>query len=332
MGPVVLRSIAPAIHAAGGVLDCHLMVDDPAHHFEEIAASGGDSVTFHVEAAGDPGRRRGCSSCARPRRRRRLQPGDDPRLRPPTPPGCRCRDRPLHEHPSRATRVRRSCPRRSSGSPSCARLVDVPVQVDGGVGEENARAIRDAGASLLVCGSAIFADARPGERLQAHIHAAVVVSHLDRAIALAERGRGTTYPNPVVGAVVVSPAGEVVGEGWHERKGEPHAEIARAARRRRRALAARRCTSRSSRVRTKARRRRAPTPLSRPGSRRVVIGSLDPNPEAAGGAERLRAAGVEVELVDSFEARRQNEAWRTWVSERPAVRHATRSRPRSTAA
>ena len=48
----------------------------------------------------------------------------------------------------------------------------------------------------------------------------------------------------------------------------------------------------------------------------VVIGSVDPNPVAAGGAERLRAAGVEVVLVDSFEARAQNEAWRTWVSKR----------------
>jgi len=43
MGPVVLRSIAPGIHAAGAVLDCHLMVDDPAHHFAECAASGADS-------------------------------------------------------------------------------------------------------------------------------------------------------------------------------------------------------------------------------------------------------------------------------------------------
>ena len=54
IGPVVLRSIAPGIHAAGGVLDCHLMVDDPTHHLEEFAASGADSVTFHVEAAADP--------------------------------------------------------------------------------------------------------------------------------------------------------------------------------------------------------------------------------------------------------------------------------------
>ena len=55
IGPVVLRSIAPMIHDAGGVLDCHLMVDDPVHHFAEIAESGGDSVTFHVEVAPDPG-------------------------------------------------------------------------------------------------------------------------------------------------------------------------------------------------------------------------------------------------------------------------------------
>src|SRR5436305_11447528 len=50
------------------------------------------------------------------------------------------------------------------------------------------------------------------------------------------------------------------------------------------------------------------------GVARVVVGSRDPNPLAAGGIERLRAAGVEVELADSFRARQQNEAWRTWVS------------------
>jgi ribulose-phosphate 3-epimerase len=41
-------------------------------------------------------------------------------------------------------------------------LVGAPIQVDGGVGEENAAAIREAGASLLVCGSAVFADPDPG--------------------------------------------------------------------------------------------------------------------------------------------------------------------------
>jgi diaminohydroxyphosphoribosylaminopyrimidine deaminase/5-amino-6-(5-phosphoribosylamino)uracil reductase len=56
------------------------------------------------------------------------------------------------------------------------------------------------------------------------------------------------------------------------------------------------------------------------GIAKVVIGSRDPNAEAAGGVERLSAAGLEVEIVDSFEARQQNEAWRTWVAEhRPFV-------------
>ena len=47
---------------------------------------------------------------------------------------------------------------------------------------------------------------------------------IERALELAERGRGTTHPNPVVGAVVARD-GEVVGEGWHEQKGGPHAEV-----------------------------------------------------------------------------------------------------------
>src|SRR3990172_9131512 len=48
--------------------------------------------------------------------------------------------------------------------------------------------------------------------------------HLERALGLAERGRGTTHPNPLGGAAVVRD-GEVVGEGWHERAGGPHAEL-----------------------------------------------------------------------------------------------------------
>jgi diaminohydroxyphosphoribosylaminopyrimidine deaminase/5-amino-6-(5-phosphoribosylamino)uracil reductase len=58
----------------------------------------------------------------------------------------------------------------------------------------------------------------------------------------------------------------------------------------------------------------------RAGVLRVVAGSLDPHPGHGGGLERLRAAGVEVEIVDSFEARAQNEAWRTWAARgRPFV-------------
>src|SRR5579862_1161693 len=53
-GPIVLQSIAPLVHREGGVLDCHLMVDEPAHYFGALQAAGADSVTFHLEAAEDP--------------------------------------------------------------------------------------------------------------------------------------------------------------------------------------------------------------------------------------------------------------------------------------
>jgi diaminohydroxyphosphoribosylaminopyrimidine deaminase/5-amino-6-(5-phosphoribosylamino)uracil reductase len=137
---------------------------------------------------------------------------------------------------------------------------------------------------------------------------------LERALELAERGRGTTHPNPVVGAVLVRD-GEVVAEGWHERKGGPHAEIV--------ALdaAGERARGATLYVTMEPCAHHGTTPpcthaLIEAGVAKVVAGSLDPNPEAQGGFDVLRAAGVEVELVDSFAARAQNEAWRTWVTER----------------
>ncbi|MEX2406326.1 MAG: bifunctional diaminohydroxyphosphoribosylaminopyrimidine deaminase/5-amino-6-(5-phosphoribosylamino)uracil reductase RibD, partial [Actinomycetota bacterium] len=49
--------------------------------------------------------------------------------------------------------------------------------------------------------------------------------YIERAISLAERGRGLVSPNPMVGAVLVASDGRVAGEGWHEGPGTPHAEI-----------------------------------------------------------------------------------------------------------
>ncbi len=137
---------------------------------------------------------------------------------------------------------------------------------------------------------------------------------LERALELAERGRGTTKPNPVVGAVVVRD-GEVVGEGWHERKGGPHAEIVALAE------AGERARGATLYVTMEPCAHHGSTPpcteaLIAAGVAKVVAGSRDPNPEAAGGFDVLQAAGVEVEDADSFAARVQNEAWRTWVSER----------------
>jgi diaminohydroxyphosphoribosylaminopyrimidine deaminase/5-amino-6-(5-phosphoribosylamino)uracil reductase len=144
------------------------------------------------------------------------------------------------------------------------------------------------------------------------------VKYLERAIELAERGRGTTRPNPVVGAVVAS-GDEVVGEGWHERKGGPHAEVVALE------AAGDRARGATLYVTMEPCGHHGTTPpcteaVLRAGIARVVAGSLDPNPEAAGGLETLAGEGVEVEHADSFAARTQNEAWRTWVSRgRPFV-------------
>ncbi len=52
-GPIVLQSIAPIVHAAGGIPDCHLMIVEPQRHFAAFAQAGADSVTFHYEVVGD---------------------------------------------------------------------------------------------------------------------------------------------------------------------------------------------------------------------------------------------------------------------------------------
>jgi diaminohydroxyphosphoribosylaminopyrimidine deaminase / 5-amino-6-(5-phosphoribosylamino)uracil reductase len=141
---------------------------------------------------------------------------------------------------------------------------------------------------------------------------------LERALELGERGRGTTYPNPVVGAVVVRD-GEVVGEGWHQRKGEAHAEVIALE------AAGERAKGATLFVTMEPCAHHGSTPpcteaVLAAEVAKVVAGSLDPNPEAGGGLEVLRAAGVETEHVDSVTARTQNEAWRVWVAgKRPFV-------------
>jgi len=138
---------------------------------------------------------------------------------------------------------------------------------------------------------------------------------LERALALAERGRGTTHPNPIVGCVLARD-GETVGEGWHERAGEPHAEIVALA------DAGERARGATAYVTMEPCAHHGRTPpcvdaLISAGVTRVVAGCLDPHPDHGGGLERLRAAGVDVSVAEGelgFESRAQNEAWRTWVS------------------
>jgi diaminohydroxyphosphoribosylaminopyrimidine deaminase / 5-amino-6-(5-phosphoribosylamino)uracil reductase len=115
-----------------------------------------------------------------------------------------------------------------------------------------------------------------------------------RAIELAWRGWGRVQPNPLVGAVVLA-GGDAVGEGWHAEFGERHAETA--------ALAAAGARARGATLvctlEPCAHQGRQPPcteAIIEAGVRRVVAAAIDPNPVAAGGASRLREAGVEVEL------------------------------------
>jgi diaminohydroxyphosphoribosylaminopyrimidine deaminase/5-amino-6-(5-phosphoribosylamino)uracil reductase len=139
------------------------------------------------------------------------------------------------------------------------------------------------------------------------------VSRYERALELAERGRGKTGDHPLVGAVVERD-GEVVGEGWYEYDAVRHAETI--------ALEQAGDTARGATlyVTLEPCSHHGRTPpcadaVVEAGIARAVVGARDPNPVVDGrGLERLRSAGIEVELLDDFAARRQNEAWRVWKS------------------
>ena len=155
IGPIVLEAIAPMVHARGGVIDCHLMVDNPERHFKQIADAGGDSVTFHVEVSDDP------SATAALAREFAL--GVGVAFNPETPvaaavaaaegfdlvlcmsiqPGYSGQQF-MPAAMDRLRQLRAALPQ------------SVFVQVDGGINYNNVKQANDAGADLLVAGSSIF--------------------------------------------------------------------------------------------------------------------------------------------------------------------------------
>jgi ribulose-phosphate 3-epimerase len=155
MGPVVLESIAPLVHKARGVLDCHLMVDNPLHHFPQIAKAGGDSATFHYEVVDD------VPATIAAARKHGLQVGVafNPESEPEDVAAV-ARDADLvlcmsiqpgysgqtfmPEAVDRIKRLRAALP------------ADVYIQVDGGIDHETIGRAYVAGARLLVAGSAVF--------------------------------------------------------------------------------------------------------------------------------------------------------------------------------
>ena len=156
IGPVVLDSISEAVHARGGVLDCHLMIVSPEKHFRAVAEAGGDSVTVHYEVCDDlPG----VIALAR-----ELGLGAGVAFNPETEPEdvveaaggivdlVLCMS--IHPGysgqpfmPESIARVRRLRELLPDG---------VHVQVDGGVGPDNVPQLAEAGANLLVAGSSVF--------------------------------------------------------------------------------------------------------------------------------------------------------------------------------
>jgi ribulose-phosphate 3-epimerase len=171
MAPIVLESIADLVHRRGGVLDCHLMVEQPASHLERVRAAGGDSVTFHIEAEGEP------AEMIAQARDLGLGVGVACNLKTPIDatvsaaggadfvvcmsihPGLSGQEF-IPEALYRIAELRRLLPD------------DVGVQADGGIHLGNIAAVRQAGASLLVSGSAVFWDDDPAAAYHRLVNAA----------------------------------------------------------------------------------------------------------------------------------------------------------------
>jgi ribulose-phosphate 3-epimerase len=155
IGPIVLESIAPLVHGGEGVLDCHLMTESPERHFAAIAGAGGDSVTVHYEACPN------LTEVVGMAREQSLEVG------------LAFKPQTSHEEVAAAADgvdlvLCMSIEPGYSGQTFMPEAIErvrrlrgllppaVHVQVDGGVGPDNVRVLYEAGADLLVAGTAIF--------------------------------------------------------------------------------------------------------------------------------------------------------------------------------
>ena len=177
IGPIVLASISPLVRGWQARLDCHLMVNEPVRHFEAVANAGGDSVTFHVEVCDDPVRAiaearshgLGVGVAFNPETTvedaAAAAEGADLVLCMSIHPGYSGQEF-MPEALERIARLRSLLPG------------DTRVQVDGGINQETARAARDAGADLLVAGSAVFWNDDPSA---AYVELVGAVAEVSRA-------------------------------------------------------------------------------------------------------------------------------------------------------
>ena len=171
-GPIVLESIAPRVHAAGAVLDCHLMVEAPERHFGQFREAGADSVTVHFETcpalppvvglARQEGLQVGLvfnpETSVEPVASAAISAEVDLVLCMSVHPGWSGQAF-IQESVDRVRRLRELLPDA------------IPVQVDGGVGQANIRELFDAGARFFVAASAIFGGKDPPAAYQELVRA-----------------------------------------------------------------------------------------------------------------------------------------------------------------
>ena len=315
MGPIVLASISEQIHAMDGKIDCHLMVENPSKHFGAFAQAGADSVTFHYEAVRDV---RGCVQAAR---EHDLDVGLA--FNPGTPvaggrrDGGERRRRALHEHrarvlgpgvPARLARADRADAR------SCCRRRCTCRSTAGSTRRTSARRTTRA----RRCSSP------PARSSGERISRGPIAAWYKRWREPHGAGRSSS-PSEGVGPRTRTPSSARSSSRREERSSARAGTSTRADRTRSSSRFARpadarraqRSTRRSSRARGSAGPRRASTRSSARGSRRSSSG---PTTRRRKGSSACASSSVEVEVLDLWEARRQNEAWRTWKTlERPFV-------------
>jgi ribulose-phosphate 3-epimerase len=174
-GAVAVQAIADLVHSAGGLVDVHMMVERPERHVDDIAKAGADNITIHVEAtphvhyALQVIRERGCTAGAA--------------ICPATPIEALSEvareslDLALCMSVNPGWGGQKFIPGSIDKLDRLRRLMpeQVAVEVDGGIHTETARAVVEAGANLLVAGSAVFASGEPAATYEAIVEAAGAV-------------------------------------------------------------------------------------------------------------------------------------------------------------
>jgi ribulose-phosphate 3-epimerase len=174
IGPVIVESIRDQVHDAGGMLDCHLMVERPEHQIDQFVEAGADSITIQVEATPNVHYALGMIRAAGCLAGLAINPGTpieavselresfDFVLCMTVDPGWGGQPF-IASSPQKVRRLRELL-----GN-------DIPIQVDGGISKETAGAAATEGATLFVAGSAIFGARDPGEAYSEIVAAATAV-------------------------------------------------------------------------------------------------------------------------------------------------------------